>query len=219
MNTLVYHFGGLGDFITTLPLIAFWKQLHGGSVTLLGKPAWGEIAQRAGCIDTLTDADSAGLAYLFRWNSGRSELQRFFSPFDTMLLFAAHGSPLIDNARLCSRASIHFQPPFPDTRVPAVDYHLSLVTPVSSLTMRQRTPVVSIVDTTSITLLNGRRVGSESFVAIHPGSGSRAKNWPFDDFLAIAQRLRKRDHSIVWITGPAEAGMDLPSDDLCLKKR
>ena len=43
------------------------------------------------------------------------------------------------------------------------------------------------------------------FVAIFPGSGSRAKNWPAASFAALARRMRERTRVLI-VLGPAEAG-------------
>ncbi|MBN1306744.1 MAG: glycosyltransferase family 9 protein [Chitinispirillaceae bacterium] len=220
MNTLLYHFGGLGDFITVLPAIAFWKLVHTGSVTLLGKPAFGALAKDAGYVDTVMDADSGSRMFLFRHNSDESKLRQFFTPFDAMLLFAAPGSPLVDNARACARATVLCQPPFPATRTPAVDYHLSLVTEVSSLTVRQRTPAITIPGNAGGPLLTGiRSGGSAPTVAIHPGSGGTLKNWPFGDFLDVAGRLRDAGGALLWITGPADNTPEIPPGDLHMADR
>ena len=54
------------------------------------------------------------------------------------------------------------------------------------------------------TLPASRGVG-ERFVAIHPGSGSTAKNWPADRFAAVARRIRGEiGRDVVWLAGPAE---------------
>ncbi|HEY4717319.1 MAG TPA: glycosyltransferase family 9 protein [bacterium] len=42
---------------------------------------------------------------------------------------------------------------------------------------------------------------------IHPGSGNRLKNWALDRYLSLAKRLRNSGRTVLFITGPAEAGM------------
>ena len=43
------------------------------------------------------------------------------------------------------------------------------------------------------------------FLAVHPGSGSAAKNWPADRFAALVQR-HARDTRWLLVTGPADEG-------------
>jgi heptosyltransferase-3 len=49
------------------------------------------------------------------------------------------------------------------------------------------------------------------FVAVHPGSGSRAKNWPLERFVAAARRLSRRRPWLL-VLGPAEADVVAPPD-------
>jgi|YelNatPaOPRAMG01_1025707.scaffolds.fasta_scaffold00651_16 heptosyltransferase-3 len=46
-----------------------------------------------------------------------------------------------------------------------------------------------------------------NFVAIFPGSGSPAKNWPVERFVALARRLGK-EHRVLFVLGPAEAHLE-----------
>jgi hypothetical protein len=51
----------------------------------------------------------------------------------------------------------------------------------------------------------------EGFVAVHPGSGSPAKNWPWARFVDAARALAG-GHRWLLVAGPAERGVDPPSD-------
>jgi ADP-heptose:LPS heptosyltransferase len=48
---------------------------------------------------------------------------------------------------------------------------------------------------------------AKKFIAIFPGSGSPAKNWPIEKFLALADKLNEKHHA-VFILGPAEDGVE-----------
>ncbi len=45
---------------------------------------------------------------------------------------------------------------------------------------------------------------------IHPGSGSRSKNWPMERFAELGRRLEALGHRVAWVRGPAEP--DLPPE-------
>jgi ADP-heptose:LPS heptosyltransferase len=47
------------------------------------------------------------------------------------------------------------------------------------------------------------------FLAVHPGSGSPAKNWPFDRFVEAARRLAPGQPWLL-VLGPAEDGLVVP---------
>ncbi|MBI2435787.1 MAG: hypothetical protein HYV26_23270 [Candidatus Hydrogenedentes bacterium] len=48
-------------------------------------------------------------------------------------------------------------------------------------------------------------------VYLHPGSGSKRKNWPIEQFAALARRLTAVHLEIRWILGPAEEDAELPA--------
>ena len=41
-------------------------------------------------------------------------------------------------------------------------------------------------------------------IVIHPGSGDAKKNWPLENFEALAEALEKKGRSVSWCLGPAE---------------
>jgi len=51
----------------------------------------------------------------------------------------------------------------------------------------------------------------DGFLAVHPGSGSRAKNWPFDRFVEVARRLSPGRPWLL-VLGPAEDGFFPPPE-------
>src|SRR5262249_45298869 len=46
--------------------------------------------------------------------------------------------------------------------------------------------------------------GAPRIVFIHPGSGSRAKCWPLENFIHVGQALSDQDHRVVFCIGEAE---------------
>ncbi len=55
-----------------------------------------------------------------------------------------------------------------------------------------------------------------AFLAVHPGSGSRAKNWPLDRFVDSARRLSPRRPWLL-VLGPAEADVVPPPGALAVR--
>jgi ADP-heptose:LPS heptosyltransferase len=64
--------------------------------------------------------------------------------------------------------------------------------PGLALTPEERVPRIDVAPA------SGRRP-----IVIHPGSGSRTKNWPVDRFVALAAALAA-EGPIVWVVGPVE---------------
>jgi heptosyltransferase III len=202
--SLVYHTGGLGDFITALPALDAWNKSNPGlRKILLGKPAYGVLGIGEGLFDEVWDAGLPEFARLYLADApldarSSTALERVTAAF----LFAAAASPLsIRFGRLgLSRLIVH--DPFPPDKIHICDYHLSCVkhggVPHSDAYPRL-TPHPAGAAEPDAAAGPGERIA-----AIHPGSGSPKKNWPFDRYLDLAEKLRAQGFCIIWISGPAE---------------
>ncbi len=199
MASLVYHAGALGDFITVLPAIARWRQAHPGEkLVLLGKPA--HAALSAPPFDETWDAQSRMFAGLFS-ESGRNEqaLSGKLQSIVSALVFAREDSPLTVVLADAGVKEIIRQDPFPSSIIPIVDYHLSLFP--GEVKDEDRIPRIFIPAT-------GKFVPAP--VVLHPGSGSEKKNWPFERFLELSQRLAEKGEKVAWVLGPAEEEITSP---------
>lgn len=213
MHTLIYHDGALGDFITTLPVIAYIKRYSGAFITLLGKPSFGQLGRDVQLIDAFINADGRSHRYLFLDTTEELAARAFFDPFDAVLIFALADSPLIANARCFSRVGPLHQPPFPDNAsLHIIDYHLSLL-PVATEIQYLDIPAIALPD--ELTTLCRKKYGidHQPYAVIHPGSGSAIKNWPFGRYLKLAEEMRRHGLIIGWLTGPADPSYDLPQGD------
>jgi heptosyltransferase III len=194
--TLVYHAGALGDFITALPAVAAWRALRAGEpCILLGRPAFAVL-----CVppfDAVWDAGSAALAGLFSPEPGPA-LDRL-AGITSALLFASASSPLPASLARAGVACVVRQDPFPPRPVPIVDWHLGLFAG-RAFPDAERAPRVALAP----------RAGARVDVAVHPGSGSAAKNWPHERFAALTGSLARRGHSAAWVIGEAERGFAPP---------
>ena len=210
-QTLVYHAGALGDFLTILPVLRAWRRLDtGGRSTLLGRPAFGELARESGLIDELWDVEGRDAAPLFGDRPLLPAITGRLRGFTAALAFAAEGSPLVAHLHAAGIPWVLHQPPFPAGRLHAIDYHLSLLPgPVPPDSER---PVLRPARGMSPLLPKPDRT-----VLLHAGSGSPRKNWPFHRFLALADLLRREGLDTVWLHGPAEAERAYPPGDPVLR--
>ena len=210
MRTLIYHAGGLGDFITILPLIDILKREPGTDITLLGKPHYGSLAKTGGTVDSVIDMDSSSCNHLFLYPLSENSTT-FFSPFNRLILFCTEDAPLHLNAHRCFPKTILRQDPLPkDTGIAIVDYRLSLVPgflPPSHPVYPDLSSAVACSSNEELQLPSGRTA------AIHTGSGSAIKNWPVERFFRVADLLRSENFSIVWFSGPADSIVNVPFGD------
>lgn len=213
MSTIIYHTGALGDFITTIPAIQYYKMLNpGGHLTLLGKPAMGKFAKDIGLIDDWLDVDGPKFLPLFH-DDFSDVAEKLLAAFTTAILFTSNDSCLFKNIAQSGISRLLHQPPFPSTRVPIIDYHLSLFCDPTTVAESEKIPTIIPPPDAFSSIEKFLPPGSEKPVAIHPGSGSKKKNWPFDRFLQVADFFRSRQIPVLWIKGPAEESFVFPPTD------
>jgi hypothetical protein len=194
---LIYHAGALGDFITSLPAIAAWRGSE--RAILLGRPAHASLAQPG--FDDAWDAGGGRFAALFaRGSVFDGSLVALFAGIDAALVFAAASSPLPDSLRALGVGIVHRHDPFPASAVPIVDYHLAAV---GAARLAGAVPRVTIG-------APGAVMPGPDTVAIAPGSGSEAKNWPREAFIALSGLLEQQGLSTAWVIGPAEGTLAIP---------
>ncbi len=207
MRTLIYHTGALGDFITTLPAMEWWRSEHPDSlVVLAGKPELARLAKRSGVVDEIWDVQSAQWAALFNPDPEPAIFAKL-RPFSDAILFAADSSPLPQIMHKAGIARVWRQAPFPTFPVPIIRYHLSLFGDRAVRAIPQ-----DPFENFRLEFLKKEddRIGGGQEVMIHPGSGSAQKNWPFDSFCQLAALLKDDGRSVVWLGGPAEIQLPIP---------
>jgi len=200
MASLIAHSGALGDFITCLPALHAWRLLHATEpLILLGKPAFAALVP-APNFEEVWDIESARSAPLFGAALRDTDpTQERLRAVTAALVFALPSSPLLRLLTAAGVPEIVRQDPFPPTRIHVVDYHLSLFPPGIAATAG-RIPRIGLSVPAAV---------PRGTTALHPGSGSPAKNWPLERFVALAAEMERRGRRVVWILGPAEEGLDL----------
>ncbi|MDD5675019.1 MAG: glycosyltransferase family 9 protein, partial [Chitinivibrionales bacterium] len=198
--------GALGDFITIVPALRLCRQAFPGyEIILLGKPELAILARENGLVDEVWDLGRNDFAALF--DGAALEVHaKFLDGIHRALLFCADSSPLMPTV-MRFVAHVLRQDPFPPGKTHIVDYHLSLLKKILP-PFRAEYP-----DLYRALKGNDRPLKRPPTLALHPGSGSVRKNWPFDFFLQLAGRLRANDRAILWVLGPADSGLHVPAQD------
>lgn len=212
---LIVHQGALGDLLLSLPALLSLRRHHAGSPwTLAGHPVnLGLLGDRLRVRD-LRSTRSRDWAALYQEPPCLPEaLVRFLQKFQRVYLFAPRpAGPVAENIRKAGPAEVLWIPSFPDTlavrSVPAVQQEA-----LKTLGIPWVYPQVHLISgradrSAGEVLLKG--LGLEAaqgppLWAIHPGSGSLKKNWPLENFLALAGALRQTGRAhVVFILGPVE---------------
>jgi heptosyltransferase III len=211
MKTLVYHSGALGDFLSILPLLRIWREYTNSQIVLLGRPEYGVLAQTSGLIDELHSIDNKDSLVFFS-EQAPLEIKERLSVYTHCMLFAKSDSHLVINFKKYFPGTLLVQDPFPQTRMHIIEYHLQLIK--ESGFLHYLSPAISVLEP-----VVDNQLCVPGSVVIHPGSGSRKKNWAFSNYLQVAEKIRSRGLPIIWICGPAEDHFAFPTSDTVYNNR
>jgi heptosyltransferase-2 len=170
---LVIRGGAIGDFILTLPVFpALRKAFPDTAIDVMGYPHIASLARLAGSVDGIHAIESRALAgYFARGGVLDPTLAEYFESchvifsylFDPDLIFTT-------NLARVTKAQIIQGPHRPDEASTLHATH-QLLKPL------ERLAIFDAADIPRFETLEPK-AGSETILAIHPGSGSAQKNWP-----------------------------------------
>ena len=181
--------GAIGDFIMTLPAVGAlrerWPDAH---IEILGYPHIIELARGRYYADATRSIDAKPMAGFFIPNAVLDpEWMEYFGSFNVVISYLYDPDSLFaSNVRSCGVKQVIEASPRPKDAHAAVHY----CRPLESLAIYVDAPRPRIHPNESDRETASRYMkmfGREPMVAIHPGSGSEKKNWPVDNFAAVAR--------------------------------
>lgn len=201
---LVIRGGAVGDFILTLPAIAALRQsFPEACLDVLGYPHIVQLAVAGGLVDHARSIDARPLAGFFARNGPLAEeLRDYFSEFDLIVSYLYDPDEIFKtNVGRCSPAQFIIGPHRPDEKasIHAAKVYLQPLErlaifdadPVPRLTIgRKPEPEIQGVEgpATNPTQMNNGQ-NARRRLALHPGSGSKGKNWPEAQWAELLERL------------------------------
>jgi ADP-heptose:LPS heptosyltransferase len=204
-RTLIIFPGALGDLICFIPALRAIGARHPDTaLELMARFELARFAVDRTPILRAHSIDRAEVAQLFAVTPENTGAAReFFNGFARIYSFFAadHDQFRRTLSQLCHEVSFYpFRPPS-DGHV-AVGYLRSLD---ASVGPSLATPIDLLpADVAAATTIRARHgLEPRSFLLILPGSGSRAKNWPAANFVALAKLVAPRLRSLC-VLGPAE---------------
>ena len=233
-RALIIQPGAIGDCILTLPLADFLKTYVGiGAVDILGHTEYIAIFPGRTSVDRVRSIDAVDLHRFFvdtaqfRISDG-DPLVNFFAEYEWLLTFLGEpDSPFEQNLIFtanCSRSAavitIPLKPP-KDFAGHITDFYIQQFAAESDLdinipeTKKNRRLIASEksdLQTAKEILTQANIDLNSKLVIIHPGSGGKHKCWPIDNYLALAEQLRKKNHEVAFLLGPAEVERLTKSD-------
>lgn len=215
MRILVIRPGALGDVLLTLPALqALQSTFRGAEVHLMGDLGVIDWLPGRSVVAAVSSFDRADLAALFQLDAVPAEaLQRFLASFELILSYAAPPQHVF--SRSLARWARGRVVPFDARPHPGIRIHMSehLQQPLRRLGLQPTAEPpqlrLAVEDQRAAAqcwaehALSGRCV-----VAIHPGSGSPAKNWPAARFAEVLRHLhRSLDVRVLLLRGPADSSV------------
>jgi len=204
-RTLIIFPGALGDLICFIPALRAISERHPDTaLELMARFELARFAVGRTPIVRAHSIDRAEVAHLFAPGTEDGDPARaFFSGFERIYsFFAADNDRFRRSLTALAREVIFYPFRPPGEGHVAAGYLRSLDAPVGPSLAAHIDLLPD--DIAAATAILGRiRLEPRSFMLILPGSGSRAKNWPAANFVALARLLAPRTRSLC-VLGPAE---------------
>jgi len=215
MRILFIRGGALGDFIISLPTLRLlrerWPEAH---LELLGHPRPAELALDRYYLNAMRSVNHGPLSAFFTPRAVLDpEWMDYIGDFDLVLSYFYDPDGLfLTNLKRCHPAQILTHPPRvpDDLGRPAARHFAGIVEPLG-LTLGEDASSLLFPSPADVAaaraFLSGLKPGTR-LVAIHPGSGSEAKNWPAASWAELGRRLlaAKPDLALLLVEGEADAG-------------
>ncbi len=193
MRTLVLRGGAVGDFILTLPAIARLRaRCRGGMLELVSYPRVRRFVLECGLVGGFRSLDGALFSSLYIADAPvREGLVDYVGSFDCVVSFLPDPEGIVRrNLGVCGVGEVIMISPMPAPGLHAADHYAAGV----DGRCRSGEEIPRVPLPASVLAVGSRLAASfgERIMAVHPGSGSPAKNWPPDRFVAVCRQARER---------------------------
>jgi heptosyltransferase III len=202
-NLLTIHQGALGDVVTSFTSLVLLREAY-SKIDLVCRHSIGRIAEKLKVIDRRFSLEAAFFSYLFGEKHGEfnDRLITFLRSYDHILLFS-FSKDLAENIKHASGRKVIQIPsrPKPSEKIQVGQYLISRLVGAKLLKEKTETNFLDVYQDFRDPDFSKKRV------FIHPGSGSRIKNWPLQHFLKLGEILSDDGFEPLFILGPAEDGI------------
>ncbi len=205
---LVIRGGAIGDFILTLPALRLLRDgFPEAWIEILGYKHIIALAENRFYAQATRSIEYGPLSSFFsRQSELPGELVDYFGGFDLIVSYLFDPDIIFEtNVRRCGID--HFV--FANPKVAGIEHaSRQLARPLEQLGLKLTEPAAKLYPSEADrqAARDLAEVGS-SIIALHPGSGSSAKNWPIENWIALGNDLLARDDKktrIVVIGGEAD---------------
>lgn len=202
---LVIRGGALGDGLLTFPaLAALQGAFPMAKLDMIGYRHINALARSGGYVEGVYSLESATLARFFgRGCELDSEWCERFALYDCILSYLYDPDGIFEgNLRRAGARQVVSWDPRPAEGIHAAKWLLRGLEPLGVVGAR---PWVRMGLRPEDEAAAKDRVGDAPYIALHPGSGSRAKNWPSAAWCQLIDALKAAGHRVVVVGGEADA--------------
>ncbi len=209
---LIVQGGSIGDVLLSLPALAELQQnFPGARLHLLARASVACLLQEWGAVEEACDLEDAKFLPLFGAHSSiPDELRRWAAEFDLGIVWLRGGELVARRLGEAGIGQVLVLPPYPAEigAVHASDHLLQTLAPLGVEAPARPISLPLGIQTKAFADGLWARFGlweKAPVVAIHPGSGSRRKNWPAYRFAQVADWIaRGQGGNVLVIAGPAD---------------
>ncbi len=178
-RTLVIRGGALGDFLLTLPVLRALRETS-AHLEMLGYPSFVELAREGGLVHAGRSIEYGPMAGFFARGAVQDPaLRDYFGSFDLVLSYLYDPDGIFaGNLQAAGVRRIVQGPHKPTGKVHAID---ELSAPLRELAVACPEKDIRL----SLPATAARR----TVIALHPGSGSRTKNWTAANWHELAGKM------------------------------
>src|SRR4029450_4835590 len=185
---LVIRGGAIGDFILTLPALKALREAYPGAhIEILGYKHIAVLAENRFYAQAVRSIGHRPLARFFAKNSELpAELAGYFASFDLIISYLYDPDRIFEsNLHRCGVENLLWGP----AQIVEKSGHAArqLARPIEQLEIT----VADLAEEIFLSVNDRQfaqeflRSSSQSIVAIHPGSGSKEKNWPLENWIEL----------------------------------
>lgn len=203
---LVIRGGAIGDFILTLPALDLLREAFPEAhIEILGYPHITALAEGRHYANETRCIESGKLAGFFNPKADLDpELCEYFESFHQVIsyLFDPDGFFSGNLRRAGVKNLIVGNPKIGDHAHAAIQ----LAEPLGALALFLEDHVARFHPSSDDRKAADDLVGGkeQSFVAIHPGSGGKAKNWPIENWVELGRHVLAADHPLLVVEGESD---------------
>jgi len=203
---LIIRGGAIGDFVLTLPAIKLPRdRFPGAHIEILGHIHITALAHKRFYADATRSIESRPLASFFVKGSALpEELIDYFRSFDLIVSYLFDPDGIFEtNLNRCQIKAFVAGP----ARLSGSEHAaLQLARPLEKMGFHLDHHAATIYPAEedrefARNFLSG---ATKSVVALHPGSGSEAKNWPIENWQELGEHLFSLGHTVLVVAGEAD---------------